>query len=105
MREIVQTRQFDHDARTTYILRLDCAPMSSTTSGMRLEQGSGPMLAGCGRTLLDGLRISLLLLTAACGFPRPADVGDDTSTGCARDQDCGGTTPFCVDTVCSVCRS
>jgi hypothetical protein len=45
------------------------------------------------------------LLTAACGFPRPADVGDDAAAGCTRDQDCGATTPFCVDTTCVVCKA
>src|ERR1043166_8631781 len=45
-----------------------------------------------------------LLLAAACGLPRPADVGDDAASGCTRDQDCGGTTPFCVDAICAVCR-
>jgi len=51
------------------------------------------------------LCLALSLLIAACGFPRPPDVGDDASMACLRDQDCGGTTPFCVDTVCAICKT
>ncbi|HMG55987.1 MAG TPA: hypothetical protein VK601_20960, partial [Kofleriaceae bacterium] len=51
-----------------------------------------------------------VVLVAACGFPRPADLtgdaaGDDQPTGCTRDEDCGRSTPFCVDTVCAVCKA
>ncbi len=47
----------------------------------------------------------LLVVTAACGFPRPPDVGDDAApAGCSRDQDCSSLTPFCVDTACVACR-
>ena len=53
-----------------------------------------------------------VVLAAACGFPRPADLtsdggggGDDQPTGCTRDEDCGRSTPFCVDTVCAVCKA
>ena len=46
---------------------------------------------------------TLLFSIAACGFPRPADVGDDLA-GCTRDEDCGTAQPFCVDRACAVCR-
>jgi hypothetical protein len=49
------------------------------------------------------IRTSLLLLAiTACGFPRPPDVGDDA--GCVRDDQCGGSTPFCIEGSCAVCR-
>jgi hypothetical protein len=43
---------------------------------------------------------------AACSFPRPPDIGDDTTApvGCARDPDCSSPKPFCVDAVCAGCR-
>lgn len=52
------------------------------------------------------LAVSLLVaLATACGFPRPSDIGGDaTPAGCSRDQDCGGATPFCVNTACVACR-
>lgn len=52
------------------------------------------------------IALSLLVaLVTACGFPRPPDIGDDaTPAGCSRDPDCGGTTPFCVNTACVACR-
>jgi hypothetical protein len=46
----------------------------------------------------------LLSLTAACGFPRPPDVPDDTDGGCTRDADCGGSAPYCLDRTCVVCK-
>lgn len=105
MHKIVQTRQFDHGARTTYIRLLDSAPMSSTTSGMGHKQEEGRTVPECLRTASSWMFAALLLLTTACGFPRPADVGDDASMGCMRDQDCSNDTPFCVDAVCAVCRT
>jgi hypothetical protein len=54
--------------------------------------------------------VLVLALTTACSFPRPADVAsspddDDSPTGCTRDEDCSRSTPFCVDTVCAVCKT
>ena len=60
------------------------------------------------RTTLRWLGAFLLLgLMAACGFPRPKDVGDDDAAapvGCMRDQDCSSPTPFCVNAACAACR-
>lgn len=53
------------------------------------------------------MALSLLLaVTAACGFPRPPDVSDDTTVpvACSRDPDCSSPRPFCVDAVCAGCR-
>jgi len=60
-----------------------------------------------GRVLWSRPESSLVLalaVAAACGYPRPPDVGDD-DVGCASDQSCGGSTPFCVDRVCAVCKA
>jgi hypothetical protein len=46
----------------------------------------------------------LLSVSAACGFPRPPDVPDDTDGGCTRDADCGGNAPYCLDRTCVVCK-
>jgi hypothetical protein len=61
---------------------------------------------GTDRPLSRWIALSLLLLvTAACGFPRPPDIGGDAArTGCSRDQDCGSPTPFCVNSACVACR-
>lgn len=58
------------------------------------------------RPIRPWIALSLLLaLVTACGFPRPPDVGDDTTpAGCSRDQDCSSPAPFCVDTTCTACR-
>ncbi|HEY0481845.1 MAG TPA: choice-of-anchor Q domain-containing protein [Kofleriaceae bacterium] len=57
------------------------------------------------RTLRAARCLPLLLsLTAACGFPRPPDVPDDTEGGCTRDADCGGSAPYCLDRTCVVCK-
>ena len=69
------------------------------------EQGPRSRFTGRARKASNLPGIATLLLVAACGFPRPADVGDDATAGCKRDQDCGGTTPFCVDTSCVVCKA
>ena len=60
-------------------------------------------------------RISILLmLIAACNFPRPPDVMppdgmtepvDASPNACSGDPDCSGTTPVCIDQVCAVCRA
>src|SRR2546430_4286398 len=71
-------------------------------------QGSGTTFVGRVHAIAHSAWIALSLLMTACGFPRPADVGDDATVataGCMRDQDCSGTTPVCVDTVCAVCRT
>jgi hypothetical protein len=60
-------------------------------------------------------RISILLmLIAACNFPRPPDVmppdgmtepADASPNACSSDPDCSDTTPVCIDKVCAVCRA
>jgi len=60
----------------------------------------GQRLAGCGLAQLA------LVLVAACGFPRPEAIRDDSGpVGCTRDQDCGGATPYCLGTACVACSS
>src|SRR3977135_1452399 len=61
---------------------------------------------GTDRPISRWIALSLLLVvTAACGFPRPPDIGDDLAPpGCSRDQDCGSPTPFCVNSACVACR-
>jgi len=57
-------------------------------------------------------RVSILvMLAAACNFPRPPDLADapvapgDAATGCQHDVDCSGGTPVCIDNACAVCRT
>src|SRR5262245_29286395 len=58
------------------------------------------------RTIQSHTMISLpLMLATACGFPKPADITPDATGSCSRDDECGGTTPFCVDNVCAVCKT
>jgi hypothetical protein len=61
---------------------------------------------GTDRPISRWIALSLLLVvTAACGFPRPPDIGDDAApAGCSRDPDCGSPTPFCVNSACVACR-
>ena len=50
--------------------------------------------------------LPILLVVTACGFPRPEAIRDDSGpVGCARNEDCSGTTPYCVDTACVACRA
>jgi hypothetical protein len=72
---------------------------------MRNPQRGVWMSAGRAVWSRPGTSLGLILaLVAACGFPRPPDVGDD-DVGCASDVSCGGPTPFCVDRVCAVCKA
>jgi hypothetical protein len=77
------------------------------------ESGLGPLIV-----------VGWLFANSACGFPKPAPIVDDAgnvddagpvidggdvdatpASGCTGDEQCSGTTPFCVDRSCSLCRS
>jgi hypothetical protein len=107
MHEMPPTRQFDRPDRAP------THPSLTRRAARRQRQRVGItnrcrcyLLGRPGRLITTWLAVSLLVaLATACSFPRPPDVGDDTTpAGCSRDQDCSSPTPFCVDTACAACR-
>lgn len=86
---------------------LDTVRPASTTSASVGTQYRSCSPGGTDRSTARRIALLLLLVaTAACSFPRPPDVGDDTTApvGCTRDPDCSSPRPFCVDAVCAGCR-
>lgn len=53
------------------------------------------------------LSILQAAMLVACGFPAPPLLPDDAgpSGTCQGDEGCSAPTPYCVDTVCSACRT
>ncbi len=105
--EISPTRQFDRPGRAP------TCPSLTRRAARRQRRRVGITnrcryfsLGASDRPFAPWIALSLLVaLVTACGFPRPADIGDDaTPAGCSRDQDCSGATPFCVNSACVACR-